>query len=158
MFYRHKTIRTHQSKSRTEIMYYLPLEISFLGWKPKKGPWPAASSFFCLKYSWSSLAFCLWNSTVTTPLPSTATVFCRGGDGGGEEDGTGGTGFCGGEGSRRVGGAEGLLNGPSAWEHLMTKTHGLIVENLKDDEVVEEEEDGLRILIHWIGEANDIFR
>ena len=36
----------------------------------------------------------------------------------------------------------------------MTKTHGLIAENLKDDEVVEEEEDGLRIL----GEANDIFR
>ena len=42
----------------------------------------------------------------------------------------------------------------------MMKTHGLVVvENLKDDEAVEEEDedDGFRILIHWIGEATDIF-
>lgn len=42
----------------------------------------------------------------------------------------------------------------------MMNTHGLLVENLKDDQVVkedEEEDDGFIILMHWIGEANDIF-
>lgn len=109
------------------LINYLPLEISFLPIKPKKGPWFACSSFFCLKYSWSSLAFCLWNSMVITFLPSTATCLsgALGGDGGGGEEVEGGDG---GVGLRGVGGCTiGLLKGPSAWELLMVS----VVENLK---------------------------
>lgn len=121
-------------------MQYLPLAISFLPMKPKKGPWLAASSFFCLKYSWSSLALSLWNSMVTTFLSSTATATGLGGAlGAGEEGvgGDGGTGFTG------VGGwATGLLIGPSAWEHLIESRVDFGTENLKveDDNEVEEEE------------------
>ena len=127
---------------------------------PKKGPWLASSSFFCLKYSWSSLAFCLWNSNVITFLSSTAiapateTGFgCATED---EEEGgedweggwEGGVGLRveGGEGSL-IEGATGLLIGPSVWELLITVlAKGLVEVNLKDEveewgEGYEEEEE-----------------
>lgn len=149
--------------------YYLPLEISFLPMNPKKGPWSASSSFFFLKYSCSSLAFCLWNSKVITPLSATRALGVGVGGGGGGEvtgvdeigadgGGDGGTGFTG-------GGATGLLKGPSAWEFLIVKmVVGLVAENLKvddeDEQGEDEEEDkGLRNLMHGKedDDATDIF-
>lgn len=113
-----------KKKKKKKKISYLPFAISFFPRNPKKGPWSVSSSFFCLKYSWSSLAFCLWNSKVITFLSSNFTWAAGlGGGATGEDGGEGGTGFKGvggdgGEGSLR-GGATGLLIGPSAWELLM---------------------------------------
>lgn len=112
---------------------YLPLAISFLPRKPKKGPWLASSSFFCLKYSWSSLATCLWNSRVTTFLSREADGGGGGGGGEGEEgEGEGGTGLGGrGGGAASLMGATGLRRGPSVWELLTVNKPGLVAtENL----------------------------
>src|SRR5687768_6225615 len=98
---------------------YLPLEISFFGKNPKKGPWSASSSFFCLKYSCRSLATFLWYSRVTAPatglcIAAAGAVASTGlGSGGGSDDVGGAAGFTGVGGFDRVGGVDsaGVLGG-----------------------------------------------
>lgn len=124
---------------------------------PKKGPWSASSSFFFLKYSCNSLAFCLWNSIVITPFPPTAasaaaTGFGGGGAVGGGGGADGGVGFLGGV-------ATGLLKGPSVWEQRTVSMVDLVAEDLNFEAVEEDEfddEEEFEILIHG-NDATDIF-